>query len=129
MRKSPKSSSEVIERAVCMVFDAKEQFPSQWAAIESVAGKVGCMVEKLRKWVRQGERDAGVREGVSRPSGDRPPLDVMKAFVDKHRAHFEVEAHRAHSLARINDLAARSVDLLFRRSTRSRVRCTGTCSI
>jgi len=49
MRKSPKSSSEVIERAVRIVFDAKDQYPSQWAAIESIAGKIGCTAETLRK--------------------------------------------------------------------------------
>ena len=53
MRKSPKFSPEVIERAVRMVFDAKDQYPSQWAAIESIAGKIGCTAETLRKWVRQ----------------------------------------------------------------------------
>jgi transposase len=63
MRKSPKFSPEVVERAVRMVFDAKDQYPSQWAAIASIAGKIGCTAETLRRWVRQGERDAGVREG------------------------------------------------------------------
>lgn len=63
MRKSPKFSPEVVERAVRMVFDAKDQYPSQWAAIESIAGKIGCTAETLRRWVRQGERDRGVREG------------------------------------------------------------------
>jgi transposase len=63
MRKSPKFSPEVIERAVRMVFDAKDQYPSQWAAIESIAAKIGCTGETLRKWVRQGERDSGVRPG------------------------------------------------------------------
>lgn len=62
MRKS-KFSPEVVERAVRMVFDGKEQYPSQWAAIESIAAKIGCTPETLRRWVRQGERDAGVREG------------------------------------------------------------------
>lgn len=66
MRKSPKFSPEVIERAVRMVFDAKDQYPSQWAAIESIAGKIGCTGETLRKWVRQGERDSGVRPGAPR---------------------------------------------------------------
>jgi len=63
MRKSPKFSPEVVERAVRMVFDAKDQYPSQWAAIESIAGKIGCTAETLRRWVRQGERDSSVREG------------------------------------------------------------------
>ena len=63
MRKSPKFSPEVVERAVRMVFDAKDQYPSQWAAIESIAAKIGCTGETLRKWVRQGERNSGVRPG------------------------------------------------------------------
>jgi transposase len=65
MRKSPKFCPEVIEHAVRMAFDAKDQdqYPSQQAAIESIAGKIGCTAETLRKWVRQGERDRGVRPG------------------------------------------------------------------
>ena len=62
MRKSPKFSPEVVERAVRMV-DAKDQYPSQWPAIESIAGKIGCTAETLRKWVQQGERDSGARPG------------------------------------------------------------------
>ena len=52
MRKSPKFSPEVQDRAVRMVFDAKDQYPSQWAAIESISAKIGCTGETLRKWVR-----------------------------------------------------------------------------
>ena len=63
MRKSRKFSPEVVERAVRMLFDAKDQYPSQWAAIESIAAKIGCTGETLRKWVRQGERNSGVRPG------------------------------------------------------------------
>ena len=50
MRKSPKLSPEVVELAVRMVFDAKDQYPSQWAAIKSIAGKIGCTAE--RHWER-----------------------------------------------------------------------------
>jgi len=65
MRKSIKFSPEVIERAVRLVREAKDEYPSQWAAIESIAGKIGCTTETLRRWVRQAERDGGVREGVT----------------------------------------------------------------
>ena len=63
MRKSTKYSPEVVDRAVRMVFDAKDQYPSLWAAIESISSNIGCTSETLRRWVRQGERDGGVREG------------------------------------------------------------------
>ena len=71
MRKSPKFSPEVMERAVRMVFDAKDQYPSQWAAIESIAGKIGCTGETLRRWVRQHERDTGQREGITTAEAKR----------------------------------------------------------
>ena len=63
MRKSPKFSPEVVERAVRMVFDAKDQYPSQWAAIESIAKQLGVHSETLRTWVRRAEIDAGARPG------------------------------------------------------------------
>jgi transposase len=55
----------VIERAVRMVFDAKDRTSTcrSGRAIESIAGKIGCTGETLRKWVRQGERDSGARPG------------------------------------------------------------------
>ena len=65
MRKSPKFSPEVIERAVRMVFEHRSEHESQWAAIVSIAAKFGCSAETLRKWVRQHERDAGQRAGPS----------------------------------------------------------------
>lgn len=63
MRKSPKFSPEVVERTVRMVLEAQDQYDSQWAAIESIAAKTGCTSETLRRWVRQAERDQGVRPG------------------------------------------------------------------
>ena len=68
MRKSPKFSPEVIERAVRMVFDAKDQYPSQWAAIESIAPKIGCVPQTLHEWVKQAEVDTGARAGVTTPT-------------------------------------------------------------
>jgi transposase len=65
MRKSPKFSPELAERGVRMVFEAKDQYPSQWAAIESIAEKLGCSTESLRRWVRQAERDQGQRPGAT----------------------------------------------------------------
>ena len=71
MRKSAKFSPEIIERAVRMVFEAKDQYESQWAAIESIAAKIGCTAETLRKWVRQAERDQGLRAGPTTAEQDR----------------------------------------------------------
>ena len=63
MKRASKFSPEVQERAVRMVVEAQGQHDSQWAAIESIAAKIGCTSETLRRWVRQGERDGGTREG------------------------------------------------------------------
>ena len=65
MKKSPKYSPEVIERSVRLVFEATDQYASQCAAIESIAGKIGCTTETLRRWVRQAERDQGLRAGTT----------------------------------------------------------------
>jgi transposase len=65
MKKSPKFSPEVQERAVRMVYEGKDEYPSQWAAIKSIAGKIGCSVQTLNKWVRQGERNNGTRPGAT----------------------------------------------------------------
>lgn len=73
MKKSPKFSPEVRERAVRMVLEHRGEHPSQWAAIESIAGKIGCVPQTLHTWVKQHEIDTGQREGVSttEPSASR----------------------------------------------------------
>ena len=65
MAKSSRFSPEVRERAVRMVWEHQAQHASQWAAITSIAEKMGCAAETLRHWVRQGERDAGRRPGLT----------------------------------------------------------------
>jgi transposase-like protein len=65
MRKSPKFSPEVRERAVRLVFEQRDKHPSQWAAIESIAGKIGATPQTLLTWVRRHETDTGQREGVT----------------------------------------------------------------
>jgi transposase-like protein len=71
MKKSVKFSPEVQERAVRMVVEAQGQHDSQWAAIESIAAKIGCTAETLRRWVRQHERDTGQREGITTAEAKR----------------------------------------------------------
>jgi transposase len=57
--------AEVRERAVRLVFEQQESHTSQWAAISSIAAKMGCTAETLRHWVRQAEQDAGTRPGLT----------------------------------------------------------------
>jgi transposase len=65
MARPSRYSPEVRERAVRMVREHQAEHESQWAAIRSMAEKLGCTSETLRRWVRQAERDAGVRPGLT----------------------------------------------------------------
>ena len=65
MRKTSRYPAEVRERAVRLVFEHQGEYESQWAAIGSIAAKIGCSAETLRKWVRQVERDTGARPGLT----------------------------------------------------------------
>ena len=64
-------SEEVRERAVRLVQEQEKEHETQWAAIRSIAGKIGCAGETLRKWVRQRETDQGQRNGLSSTERER----------------------------------------------------------
>ncbi|CDN90617.1 Transposase is3/is911 family protein [Hydrogenophaga intermedia] len=64
-KKSNKFSPEVRERAVRMVQEHRGEYPSLWAAIESIAAKIGCVPQTLNEWVKRAEIDSGAREGIT----------------------------------------------------------------
>jgi len=71
MARITRYSPEVQERAVRMVSEHAAEHESQWAAIVSIAAKMGCTAETLRRWVRQSERDSGKREGATTDEKER----------------------------------------------------------
>src|SRR5215204_3707686 len=80
-KKTAKSySPEVKERAVRMVLEHQGEHASQWTAIGSIAAKIGCSGETLRKWLRQHERAAGLQDGMTSEMRDR-----LKALERENR--------------------------------------------
>mgnify|MGYP001037733144 CR=1 FL=1 len=71
MSKQSRYSPEFRERAIRMLLDQQGEHESQWAAMNSIAAKVGCTAETLRKWVRQSEKDLGLHDGVTSDERER----------------------------------------------------------
>jgi transposase len=80
---STKYAPEVRERAVRMVFGHQGEHASQWTAIGSIAAKIGCNAETLRDWVRQAERDQGLRAGPT--SDDQERIKALEREVRELR--------------------------------------------
>ena len=88
MNKSNKFSPEVRERAVRMVQEHRGGYPSLWAAVESIAPKIGCVPQTLNEWVRRHEVDSGVRDGVS--SDERERVKALEREVKELRRANEI---------------------------------------
>ncbi len=76
MSKVKKYSPEVRERSVRMVLEVRKDHPSLWSAVESVAAKIGCTATTLNGWVKRGQVDAGMRDGVT--SDDRERMKLLE---------------------------------------------------
>ena len=83
MGRPSRFSPEMRERAVRLVREHGPEHPSQWAAIGSIASKLGCTAETLRKWVRQAERDTGQRGGLT--------TDERQRFKELERENRELK--------------------------------------
>jgi len=90
MARPSRYSPEVRERAVRLVREHGPEHASEWAAIGSIAGKLGCTPETLRRWVRQAERDRGDRAGLT--TDERQQLKALQ------RENFELK--RANEILR-----------------------------
>lgn len=88
MSRQTRYSPEVRARAVRMVLEHRGEHASEWAAISSIASKIGCTAETLRGWVRQAERDQGVRAGPT--SEDRERIKALEREVRELRQANEI---------------------------------------
>jgi len=88
MSSSNRYSPEVRERAVRLVFEHRDEYESEWAAITSISEKFGCSSETLRSWVRREERDSGLRAGVT--SDQREELTMLRREVRELRRANEI---------------------------------------
>ena len=86
--KRPHYSLEVRERAVRMVQEQAGEHTSQWAAIESIAPKIGCATKTLLEWVRLAERDKGLRPGLT--SEERARMKQLEREVKELRQANEI---------------------------------------
>jgi len=85
---SPKFSTEVRERAVRMVIEHRDEHASQWAAIVSIAAKIGCTAQTLNEWLKKAEVDSGRKPGVTTDECER--LKALEREVRELRQANEI---------------------------------------
>jgi len=90
MKKQPTYSPEIRERAVRLVLTSEHEHPSRWSATQSVAAKIGCTAETLRKWINRIEIDSGSVPGTT--------TDQAKRFKELERENRELK--RANEILR-----------------------------
>ena len=90
MKEVKKYSPEVRERAVRLLLEHRPEYPTEWSAMVSIAGKIGCTAETLRAWVRRAEVDQGARPGMTSDERER-----LKALERENR-----ELRRANEILR-----------------------------
>ena len=88
MARTSRFSEEVRERTVRMVFEHRGEYASEWEAMRSIASKIGCTAETLRKWVRQVEVDSGRRGGLT--SDERAGVKDLEREVRELRRANEI---------------------------------------
>ncbi len=87
-KKSNQFSPEVRERAVRMVREHRGEYPSLWAAIESIAPKIGCVPQTLHEWVKRDQIDTGVRDGST--TSEREQMKALEREVKELRKANEI---------------------------------------
>lgn len=89
MKKKPNQFTQADrERAVRLVFEQRNDHPSMWATIESIAPMIGCVPQTLHDWVRKHEVEHGMRDGVTQAERDR--LKALEREVKELRRANEI---------------------------------------